>query len=135
VKLMQLSSTYHTFVQGLAGGKMSSSDPNSFIALTDDEKTVKTKVNRYAFSGGRDTMEEHRRLGGVPEIDVAYQWLTFFEDDDRKLQSIYDDYKSGKMLSGELKAVLIEKLNHFLADHQKKREKAKSQVEKFVAMD
>ena len=135
VKLMQLSSTYHTFVPGLTGGKMSSSDPNSFIALTDDEKTVKAKVNRYAFSGGRDTMEEHRRLGGVPEIDVAYQWLTFFEDDDRKLQSIYDDYKSGKMLSGELKAVLIEKLNHFLADHQKKREKAKSQVEKFVAMD
>ncbi len=135
VKLMQLSSTYHYFVPGLSGGKMSSSDPNSFIALTDDEKTVKTKVNKYAFSGGRDTIEEHRRKGGVPEIDVAYQWLTFFEEDDKKLQHIYDDYKSGKMLSGELKTILIEKLNAFLKEHQTKREKAKSQIEKFIVRD
>jgi tryptophanyl-tRNA synthetase len=135
VKLMQLSSTYHYFVPGLAGGKMSSSDPTSFIALTDDEKTVKTKVNKYAFSGGRDTLEEHRKKGGVPEIDVSYQWLTFFEEDDRKLQHIHDEYKSGKLLSGELKAILIEKLNAFLKDHQAKREKAKSQVEKFIDKD
>ncbi len=134
-KFMQLSSTYHYFVPGLTGGKMSSSDPNSFIALTDDEKTVKTKVNKYAFSGGRDTLEEHRKKGGVPEVDVSYQWLTFFEEDDRKLQHIHDDYKSGKLLSGELKAILIEKLNAFLKEHQAKREKAESQIEKFMVRD
>ena len=135
VKLMQPSSTYHLFVPGLGGGKMSSSDPTSFIALTDDEKTVKNKVNRYAFSGGRDTIEEHRRLGGVPEVDIAYQWLTFFEEDDIKLKSIYDDYKSGRMLSGELKQILIDNLNSFLSEHQKKREKAKPQIGKFVDGD
>jgi tryptophanyl-tRNA synthetase len=133
VKLLQLSSTYHYFVPGLGGGKMSSSEANSFIALTDDEKTVKTKVNKYAFSGGKDTVEEHRKKGGIPEIDVSYQWLTFFEEDDRKLKHIYDEYKSGSMLSGELKAILIEKLNAFLKEHQQKREKAKSQIEKFIA--
>ncbi|HIH91657.1 TPA: tryptophan--tRNA ligase [Candidatus Woesearchaeota archaeon] len=135
VSLLQLSSTYHFFVPGLGGGKMSSSDPTSFIALTDDEKTVKNKVNKYAFSGGRDTVEQHRKLGGVPEVDVAYQWLTFFEEDDNRLQRVYDDYKSGKMLSGELKQVLIDKLNAFLSEHQKRREKARGQVEKFVARD
>src|SRR4030042_5595053 len=34
-KFIQLSSTYHSFISGLGGGKMSSSEPNSFIALTD----------------------------------------------------------------------------------------------------
>jgi tryptophanyl-tRNA synthetase len=131
-KFIQLSSTYHLFVPGLKGGKMSSSDETSFIALTDDEKTVKTKVNKYAFSGGKDTLEEHRKHGGNPDIDVSYQWLTFFEEDDEKLRKIHDDYKAGKLLSGELKAILIEKLNIFLKEHQKKRELAKKHVEEFL---
>lgn len=78
-------------------------------------------------------MEEHRRLGGNPDIDVSYQYLRiFFEPDDVKLKSIYDDYKSGRLLSGELKAILIEKINSFLAVHQEKREKAKNEIEKFL---
>lgn len=130
VKLSQFSSTYHTFVPGLGGGKMSASDPTSFIALTDDAKTVKKKVNKYAFSGGRETLEEHRKLGGNPDIDISYQWLTFFEEDDEKLKTIYEDYKSGKLLSGELKAILIEKLNAFLAGVQKRRLEVTDVVQK-----
>lgn len=125
-----LCSTYHVFVPGLSGGKMSASNPNSFIALTDDPKTVKKKVNKYAFSGGKDTVEEHRKHGGNPDVDVAFQWLTFFEEDDEKLQGIYDDYKAGKLLSGELKAILIEKLNAFLADVQEKREEARKNLKR-----
>jgi tryptophanyl-tRNA synthetase len=124
------------FLPGLGGittdGKMSSSAEEATIYTTDDEKTVKKKINKYAFSGGRDTVDEHRRHGGNPEIDVSYQWLTFFEEDDEKLKQIYSDYKSGKLLSGELKAILIEKINHFLKEHQKKREAAKKHVEDFI---
>jgi len=127
-----LAYTYHVFVPGLGGGKMSSSDENSYIALTDDAKTVKRKVNKYAFSGGRDTVEEHRAKGGNPDVDVAFQYLTFFEEDDEKLKRIYDDYKSGKLLSGELKAILIEKLNVFLAEHQKKREAARKVLKGYL---
>ena len=39
------------------------------------------------------------------------------------------------MLSGELKAILIEKINGFLKGHQEKREKARDQVEKFLLDD
>ncbi|MBS3106072.1 tryptophan--tRNA ligase [Candidatus Woesearchaeota archaeon] len=124
------------FLPGLGGistdGKMSSSQEHTTIYTTDDAATVKKKINKYAFSGGKDTLEEHRKHGGNPEIDVAYQWLTFFEEDDRKLQKLYHDYKSGSLLSGELKAVLIEKLNAFLSEHQKRREKAKSAIDKFI---
>ncbi len=125
------------FLPGLGGiaadGKMSSSSgDNATVFTTDDPKTVKNKINKYAFSGGQVTVEEHRRLGGNPDIDVAYQWLTFFEEDDEKLQTIYHDYKKGTLLSGELKAILIEKINAFLVHHQAAREKARKHVDEFI---
>jgi tryptophanyl-tRNA synthetase len=129
---LQLSSTYHLFVPGLNGGKMSSSNPLSHISLVEGPKEVKTKINKYAFSGGRPSVEEHRRLGGNPDIDVPYQWLTFLEEDDRRLKEIHDEYKSGRMLTGELKAILIEKLNSFLAEHQKKREEARERIGEYI---
>ena len=46
------------------------------------------KINRYAFSGGQDTIEKHRNDGGNTELDVSYQYLTFFMDDDDKLKCI-----------------------------------------------
>jgi len=64
---------------------------------------------------------------------VSFQYLRiFFEPDDNKLKQIYEDYKSGKMLTGELKSILIEKINSFLSVHQEKREKAKDQLDKFL---
>lgn len=112
---------------------MSSSDPNSFIALTDTPKEVENKIKKYAFSGGRDTLEEHRKKGGNPDIDISFQYLKmFFEPDDEKLQEIYNSYKSGKLLTSELKEILIKKINTFLEEHQKKRQLAKKQIDKFV---
>ncbi|MCB9361935.1 tryptophan--tRNA ligase [Candidatus Woesearchaeota archaeon] len=130
-RFMQLASTYHLFVPGLGGGKMSSSDPSSFISLTDTPKDIKKKINKYAFSGGQATIEEHRKLGGDPDIDTSYRWLTFFEEDDEKLAKVYKDYRSGKLLSGELKAILVEKMSAFLENHQKKREAAKKRISEF----
>ena len=80
-------------------------------------------------------MEEHRKKGGNPDVDVSYQWLRFFEEDDRKLEKIYHDYKSGKLLTGELKEILIEKLSKFLKKHQENREKARKVLDKFVLKD
>ena len=124
------------FMPGLLGmqkdGKMSSSESNSAIYTIDDAKTVKNKINKYAFSGGQVTVEEHRKKGGNPDVDTAYQWLMYFEEDDNKLIQIYNDYKSGKLLSGELKAILIEKLNLFLVKHQEERAKAKKKVQDYI---
>lgn len=118
---------------GLGGGKMSSSDPNSFIALTDTPEEAERKIKKYAFSGGQPTLEEHRKKGGNPDVDVSFQYLSnFFEPDDQKIKQIYQDYKSGKLLTGELKQLLIEKLQSFLKEHQKNREKARKQLDKFL---
>jgi len=110
-------------------GKMSSSKPETAIWLTDSEEQIKRKVFRYAFSGGQPTVELHRKYGGNPEIDVCFQWLyNFFEENDEKIKKIEEDYRSGKMLSGELKQILIEKLIEFLNKHKERRERAKDLV-------
>jgi len=123
------------FLPPLTGtkGKMSSSEESSAIFSTDSQKEVETKIRKYAFSGGRDTLEEHRKKGGNPDIDVSFQYLRmFFEPDDKKLAQIEKDYRSGKLLTGELKEYLIKKINLFLAEHQKRREAARKQVDKFL---
>lgn len=131
------ASIHCKFLPGLLGpeGKMSSSAENTTVYTTDSPNTVKRKVNKYAYSGGRDTIEEHRKKGGMPEVDVAFQWLTFFEEDDRLLADIEKKYRSGKMLSGELKKILIDKLNTFLCEHQKRREHAKGKLKRFLLQD
>lgn len=68
--------------------KMSASDANSSIFMTDKPNQIKTKINKHGFSGGRETEDEHRRLGGDTEVDVAYQYLTFFLDDDDELERL-----------------------------------------------
>ena len=125
------------FLSGLGeGGKMSASLPNSAIYLTDSEKVVADKIKRHAFSGGQKTAEEQRKLGANPEIDVSYQWLqAFFEDDDERIKKIHEEYKSGRMLTSELKQILIDKVNAFLKNHQAEREKAKDKLDKFLWKD
>ena len=118
------------------GGKMSASDEKNTIYTTDSPEVVKKKINKYAFSGGQPDIDEHRKIGGNPDIDVSYQYLRiFFEPDDNKLKKIYDDYKSGKMLTGELKSILIEKINEFLSVHQQKREEARKNIDDYLLKD
>jgi len=122
------------FLPPLTGfeGKMSTSRPETAIFLQDDPKTVRRKIMRYAFSGGQPTIELHRKLGGNPDIDVSFQWLyMLFEPDDKRIKEIEEDYRSGRLLTGELKEILIERLNDFLEQHRQRREEAKELVHIF----
>jgi tryptophanyl-tRNA synthetase len=101
--------------------KMSSSAAESAIFLDDTAKLIKKKINKFAFSGGRDTVELHRELGGDVGVDISYRYLSFFLEDDTRLEEIRDQYKSGAMLSGEIKKCLIDVLQPIVADHQARR--------------
>ncbi|MDI1495151.1 MAG: tryptophan--tRNA ligase [Cenarchaeum symbiont of Oopsacas minuta] len=119
-------------LEGL-GGKMSASSDTGTIYTTDEPEQVKKKITKYAFSGGQPDMQMHRKVGGDPNIDVSFQYLRmFFEPDDDKLEKIRTEYRSGAMLTGELKAILIEKINVFLAKHQKKRMEARDHLDEFL---
>jgi len=132
------ASIQNSFFPGLTGqdGKMSSSKAETAIYMSDTPKQVKKKINKYAFSGGQDTLELHRELGGDPAVDIAFQWLyQFFEPDDAKITKIEQDYRSGALLSGELKAILIEKVNDFLEKHRERKEKVKDNIEDYLIRD
>ena len=138
LKLKKPAAIHTKYIPGLKGNaKMSASEEGSnLIYLSDPPALVKKKVNKYAFSGGKDTLEQHRKHGGDPDIDVSFQYLKmFFEPDDKKLEKIRKDYSSGKLLSGELKAMLIEKINTFLKQHQKARQAARKKLNEFMLMD
>lgn len=122
-----LHSTFFPALQG-SQSKMSASDPNTSIFLTDTMKEIKHKINKYAFSGGRDTIEEHRKLGGNTDVDVSYQYLTFFLEDDEKLARIKAEYESGQLLTGELKKELIGVLQKLVGEHQERRKAATDEV-------
>lgn len=116
-----LHSTFFPALQG-AQSKMSASDPNTSIFLTDTDKQIKNKVNKYAFSGGGATVEEHREKGGNCDVDVSYQYLTFFMENDERLAQIKKDYTSGELLTGYLKKELIEILQKIVGEHRKQRQ-------------
>lgn len=81
------------------------------------------QINKYAFSGGQLTLEEHRAKGGNTDVDVSYQLLRFFLHDDAELERVRVDYTSGAMLSGEIKKLAIETLQPIVAEHQANRAK------------
>ncbi|KAK6455470.1 cytoplasmic tryptophanyl-tRNA synthetase [Scheffersomyces xylosifermentans] len=106
-----------------ASTKMSASDTTTSIFMGDTPSQIKNKINKHAFSGGQATLEDHKKLGGNPDVDVAYQYLSFFSDDDDKLQKLYDGYKSGEVLSGEMKKHCITVLQDFVQAYQDRRSK------------
>ena len=116
---------HSTFFPALQGKdtKMSSSVNTSSIYLTDTPKMIKDKINKYAFSGGQDTVELHRKFGGNCDVDVSYQYLTFFLDDDDELERIRTEYTAGRMLTGEIKKILIQVLTDLVTKHQERRAK------------
>ncbi len=120
------------FLPGLGeGGKMSASEPETSIFTTDPPEVVKRKVWN-AFTGGKGTAAEQKKTGAEPNICSVFQYFHYlFEEDDRKLSEREKKCRSGEILCGECKKDLTERLNRFLAEHQKKREKAKNIIDKF----
>ncbi|KAF2482787.1 hypothetical protein BDY17DRAFT_317343 [Neohortaea acidophila] len=126
-KTSLIMSKFLTALQG-AGGKMSASDPNSAIFMSDTPNQIKNKINRHAFSGGRESLEEHRKHGGNPDIDVAFTYLSYFLESDAELEDLAQKYRSGEMLTGEMKARCITELQKFVADFQERRAKVTHEV-------
>jgi tryptophanyl-tRNA synthetase len=133
--LLPPASTYHRFAIGMTGDKMSSSKPETTIFLDDSIQDMEKKVKR-AISGGQATVEEHRRLGGDCEKDVAFQYLlTFFEPDDNELEKIRRSYSSGEMLAGEIKQICIERATEWLHDLAENRKSLEDSIDEFLAND
>ncbi|MCX6749626.1 MAG: tryptophan--tRNA ligase [Candidatus Pacearchaeota archaeon] len=109
------------FLPGIDGEKMSKSKNNA-IFFTDSPEEIKKKVNK-AFSGGRDTAEEQKKYGANPDIDISCIYLTRLFLDEKEGKKLTENYKSGKILTKDVKQKLAEELIKFTKDFQEKLKK------------
>ena len=131
MKFFLPSSIYHKFTPSLDGSlKMSKSKPESCIELPEDTKTVTKKIKR-ALTGGRDTVEQQKEIGGVPEECMNFELMKqHLVDDDKELDKIHADCKAGKLSCGECKNISCEKMTKFMQDLEAGIEKARKLVPK-----
>ncbi len=123
------------FIPGLGrGGKMSASEPETAIFTVDTPEIIHKKIMN-SFTGGKATVQEQKKEGGIPEICPIFQYYMVFLDDDSKVEEIYQRCKSGSLLCGEDKIHLSEIIKKFLIEHQRKRKEASKVLEKFILCD
>ncbi|WP_121821181.1 tryptophan--tRNA ligase [Halostella salina] len=124
------SSIYHRFMTGLTGGKMSSSVPASHISLLDDPEDGYDKV-KSATTGGRETAEKQRELGGEADECPVYELYAYLlsGDDDEFAKEVYDECVGGERLCGGCKEQAAELMKEFLEEHQEKREEWEAKLD------
>jgi tryptophanyl-tRNA synthetase len=117
------SAIYHRLELALTGGyKMSKRVPESGFTLDDTPATASKRVIS-SFTGGRDTTEEQRRLGGRPDICPVYDLYRFhFGLDDEHVKRVYDECVGGIRMCGECKQEASGLVKKFLEKHQEKRD-------------
>lgn len=112
------------FLPGLmqTNGKMNSSvNKNATLFLDMNSKQITNAIKKYAFSGGQESLDKHRELGGDIKVDICYQYLTYFLDDDIELKNIAEKYSCGEMTSGELKLLTANVIVNEIEGHQKNK--------------
>ncbi|MBT3405277.1 tryptophan--tRNA ligase [archaeon] len=114
---IQKPSTIHLkFIPGLDGQKASKSKNNA-IFLNDSPEILKKKCGK-ALSGGKETIKEHRQHGGNPEKDISCQYLSNFIYDKNQTEKLFDKYRKGELLSGEVKEIFFKEFNKILQNFQ-----------------
>ena len=112
---------HSSFMPGVDGTKMSKSKNNA-IFLKEGSKSITKKI-KGAFSGGQKTIEEHKKLGGNPDVDIACQYLSKFFLDEKESKKLFEDYRKGRILSREVKKMLIERLTKMINEFQENLKK------------
>ncbi|VVC02281.1 Tryptophan--tRNA ligase [uncultured archaeon] len=132
-KLVLPCSTCHVTMRSLKGeAKMSKRDPMSTLSLSDSPDAAKKKL-MSAFTGGRATAEEQKRLGGEIEKDVLYELMKFhFISDDALLEEMKQDMVTGRLLTGEYKLKYIPYALEWLSAHQEKKLKMLPKARKLL---
>lgn len=116
------SAIYHRLERALTGGfKMSKRVAASGFTL-DEAPAMASKKVLAAFTGGRDTIEEQRRLGGQADICPVYDLYNFhFALNNEHATRVYGECYGGIRMCGECKQEAASLVKKFLLEHHKKR--------------
>ncbi len=129
------AATFHRFMTGLTGDKMSSSRPETSVFLTDAPDEAVRKVKR-SVTGGRQSAEEQRREGADPSKCPVFElYLYHLAQDDNHLDQVRDECKGGDRLCGGCKSEAAELLVEFLTNHKEKRDETDHLVAEIVRSD
>ena len=121
---IQPASTYHRFLTGLTGDKMSSSKPNTAIYLNEEPEVAAKKV-KTAKTGGRESLKEQEELGGEVDKCVIYEMLVYhLIDDDGELEKIREECLAGNLRCGDCKARTAELMQEYFEDLKDKQVEA-----------
>lgn len=125
-----------SFLPSLAGtDKMSASRPETTIYTIDDPKVARKKV-LSAFTGGRVSVEEQKKMGGVPGVCSVFQYYYYlFETDNERLNEREQKCVRGEIMCGECKQDMADRVARFLEKHQERREQAKDKILDFIVSD
>lgn len=117
------SSIYHRLMLSLKGDEKMSKRAEASLLTLDDAPAPASRKVLSAFTGGRDTVEEQRRLGGRPDMCPVYDLYRFhFAHDDEHVDRVYRECTKGTRLCGECKQEAAGLVKKFLEDHHKRRE-------------
>jgi len=120
---------------GLLGDKVMSTTgetKDNALFLNDPPKEIARKI-RKAFTGGRATVEEQKRLGATPEIcSVWAAWRSRFAPDEKEFATITDECRGGILMCGDCKGRLIERVQQFQVEHADRREKLRDVAESLI---
>lgn len=129
------ASTYHRFMSGLTGDKMSSSKPDTAIFLSDSEEEAIDKINR-AKTGGRPTAAEQRELGADPYSCPIFElYMYHLMPDDADLEDIETRCSGGEILCGECKGIAKDRARAFVDEHTRRRKQAEAEIDQLVRED
>lgn len=127
------SATFHRFITGLTGEKMSSSKPESAIFLTESPQEARRKIMN-AKTGGAVTLEEQKKHGGNPRDCMIYElFLYHLIEDDKELKDIYKSCKKGEQMCGICKKYAAECMEKLLLKIQDKRKTAEKKVKQYLS--
>ena len=104
------------FLPGIDGEKMSKSKNNA-IFLKDSEKDIRKKIAK-SFSGGQKTLEEHKKHGGNPDVDVSCLYLKYLFLSEKESEKLFQEYRSGKLSTGDVKKMFADHVVKFVKEFQ-----------------
>jgi len=100
------------------------------IYLKNTPKEIQSKLNKSAFSGGKDNLHEQREFGANLSVDIPMYYFRVFLKDDQEYSHLIKYYGPGdlpegndhRLASGDIKKKCGELIGSIVSDYQKKRQ-------------
>ncbi len=120
---------------GLQGGKMSKSVPESTVSLN-DEPAEATKKIKHALTGGRESIEEQKKLGGNPYSCPVFElYLYHLSATGKHLRNVEETCKNGSRMCGTCKSEAAELMSNYLKELKEKREASRHLIPEYLERD